>query len=500
MTNNTFNAPLRIAEIETRPGGGRIGITFCPGKKQNGASGLHDRDLAVDLNTIAQWNAAAVVTLTERFELEELMVPTLGEEVKRRFMEWHHLPISDYSVPDEAFEAEWPENSARLRTLLGTGSRILIHCKGGLGRAGMIAARLLVEMGDAAEVAIARVRAARDPGAIETNAQERWVEAGMKAAAVTVDPSETATHDRALGALVGLAVGDAVGTTLEFTNKPRTAVLHDMLGGGPFRLAAGDWTDDTAMALALADSLLERPDLDPSDLMRRFVDWHKNGTYSCTGTCFDIGIQTRNAIERYQRTGNPLAGSTDPGHSGNGALMRLSPVAIRHWGDRGLLRDVADRQTRTTHGSPETVDASLIFAEMLADAISGQALPAVVASPAAQRIKGSWRDAHRDKIRGSGYVVHSLQAAVWAVARTTNFRSAILLAANLGEDADTTAAITGQLAGAIYGRSAIPHDWLRQLAWRERIETTAARLFAQSADRPASLGAVASAAPPLFVD
>src|SRR5687768_16802819 len=100
MTNSTINAPLRIAEIETKPGGGRIGITFCPGKKQYGASGRHDRDLAVDLDQIARWNAAAVVTLTEQSELEDLKVPTLGEEVKRRFMEWHHRPIRDYSIPN----------------------------------------------------------------------------------------------------------------------------------------------------------------------------------------------------------------------------------------------------------------------------------------------------------------------------------------------------------------------------------------------------------------
>jgi ADP-ribosyl-[dinitrogen reductase] hydrolase len=483
--SNTINGPLRIAEIQTASGEGRIGITFCPGKKQDGLSGRHDRDLAVDLDVIARWNAAAVVTLTEQFELEELKVPTLGEEVRSRFMEWHHWPISDYSVPSEAFEASWPENSARLRRLLEAGSRILIHCKGGLGRAGMIAARLLVETGDAPKTAIARVRAERSPDAIETKAQERWVAKGVIAVPRAIDASKAAMRDRAIGALVGIAVGDAVGANLEFTKKPNRAVLHDMVGGGPFRLKAGQWTDDTAMALALADSLVERPELEATDLMRRFVDWHENGTYSCTGRCFDIGNQTSEALDRFRQSGNPLAGSTDSNHSGNGALMRLSPVAIRHWADRRLLCDVAERQTCTTHGSTETINASLIFAEMLADAISGQPLPAVVDSAAARRIKGSWRNTHRDEIRGSGFVAHALQAAVWAVARTTSFRSAILLAANLGEDADTTAAITGQLAGAIYGRSTIPQEWLDRLAWRERIEDIAARLFDESVARSA---------------
>jgi ADP-ribosyl-[dinitrogen reductase] hydrolase len=319
MTNSSITNPLRIAEIETTPGGGRIGITFCPGKKQDGASGRHDRDLAADLDVIARWNAAAVITLTEQYELEDL-------KVKRRFMEWHHWPISDYSVPDKNFEASWPENSARLRCLLGTGSRILIHCKGGLGRAGMIAARLLVETGDAPETAIERVRAARDPGAIETLEQERWVAKGVTAASWAIEASRSSMRDRALGALVGLAVGDAVGTTLEFTKKPGRVILNDMVGGGPFGLKAGQWTDDTAMALALADSLVERPDLDPTDLMERFVDWHENGSNSCTGTCFDIGNQTREALYRFLDSGDAKSGSTDPAHSGNGALMRLSPV------------------------------------------------------------------------------------------------------------------------------------------------------------------------------
>ncbi len=488
MTGSSGNNPLRIDELEAGPGVGCIGVTFCPGKKQNDAySGQHNRDLAADLDVIARWNAAAVVTLTEQFELDDLQVPNLGEEVRRRFMEWHHLPIRDMSVPDAAFKVSWTERSARLRTLLEGGSRILIHCKGGLGRAGMVAARLLVEMGHAPQTAIARVRAARSPKAIETPDQERWVADGAAAGPWSVETSEAAKRDRALGALIGLAVGDAVGTTLEFSGKPDRAVLHDMVGGGPFRLPAGHWTDDTAMALAFADSLLEWPKFDPADLMRRFADWHANGTYSCSGTCFDIGIQTRNALNRFLRSGNPMAGSTDPAQSGNGALMRLSPVAIRHWADRGLLRTVAERQTCTTHGSPEAVEASLIFAEMLADGIAGQPLPAVLASAAAQRIQGNWKDVHRDEIRGSGYVVHALQAAVWAVARTTNFRSAILLAANLGEDADTTAAIAGQLAGAIYGRSAIPQEWLDRLAWRERLEDTAAQLFAQSAGSAGSL-------------
>lgn len=472
--------PIRIAEIPVGTVGGMIGITFAPGKKQATAySGPHHRDLAIDLDVIAAWNGAAVVTLVESSELEALQIANLGEEVRRRFMEWYHLPITDVSVPDPGFEALWPDRSVQLRGLLERGGRILVHCKGGLGRAGMISARLLVELGAAPGDAIAAVRAVR-PGAIETKSQERWVEQGQAIQPISASLKRAAAQDRAVGALIGLAVGDAVGTTLEFQEKPRHAVLGDILGGGPFGLNCGEWTDDTAMALALTDSLLADPALDPHDLMRRFVDWYENGTYSCTGRCFDIGIATRSALDRFKRTGDPLAGSTDSRQSGNGALMRLSPVAIRYWRNQQTRQRVAELQTRTTHGSPDTIKASRLMADLLADLICGKSLTDVLTSPAAEAVDGRWRGLHRDAIRGSGYVVHSLQAAVWAVSRTTNFRSAVLLAANLGEDADTTAAITGQLAGAVYGLSGIPCEWLKCLAWRERIEGAAISLFEQA--------------------
>ncbi len=163
-----------------------------------------------------------------------------------------------------------------------------------------------------------------------------------------------------------------MGTTLEFRARDTTPPLTDIVGGGPFDLRPGQWTDDTAMALALADSLAAHPELDEHDLMERFVDWHERGTYSCTGVCFDIGSTTRAALARYTRTGNPVAGSTDPRAAGNGSLMRLAPVAIRHWADRPTLRDVAARQSRTTHAAPEAVDACVAYAELLADAIAGQ--------------------------------------------------------------------------------------------------------------------------------
>jgi len=468
---------LRIAEIPVGRSGGLLGVTFAPGKKQVSAySGTHDRDLHQDLDVVAAWGAAAVVTLVTGQELAELRIPTLGDEVRARFMEWHHLPIEDYHAPDAAFETAWPEASQRLRTLLEAGARVLVHCKGGLGRAGTIAARLLVEMGADPEQAICDVRAARSPDAIENRAQEDWVRNGRAAGGAASAAALPAARDRAIGALVGLAVGDALGTTLEFSRKPSKAVLHDMVGGGPFGLRPGQWTDDTAMALALADSLTAYPELDAHDLMERFVAWHRDGTYSCTGSCFDIGITTAEALRRFERTGNPFAGSTDPDKAGNGSIMRLAPVAIRHWSDRDTLLRVARDQSRTTHAAAEAVEACEALALILAEAIAGRSMPEIVTG-AASRVKGFRPGQPREEVRGTGYVVASLHAAMWAVSRTTSFETAVLLAANLGEDADTTAAVAGQIAGALYGLSGIPERWLAQLAWGARIQGMAEALF-----------------------
>ncbi len=293
---------------------------------------------------------------------------------------------------------------------------------------------------------------------------------------------------RALGSLVGLAVGDAIGTTLEFKPRDSYPPLTDMIGGGPFHLAAGQWTDDTAMALALGDSLRNFPHLEPDDLMMAFLAWRDSGRYSCTHTCFDIGLTTLQALEFFRHTHNPIAGRTDPESAGNGSLMRLAPVAIRHWRDRETLDRVAALQSRTTHGAPEAVDACRAYASILADAIAGASKNDLLearlprdggnwAGEVATVIAGSWATKSRDEIKSTGYVVASLEAALWCFANTATFAEAVLLAANLGDDADTVAAITGQLAGAHYGLSGIPEHWRERLAMYDLIELDAGRLF-----------------------
>ena len=194
--------------------------------------------------------------------------------------------------------------------------------------------------------------------------------------------SGTTRRDRAIGALLGLAVGDALGTTLEFTRRDAHEPVTDMIGGGPFGLAPGQWTDDTSMALCLADSLLANGGLDEADLMRRFVRWWRDGENSCTGDCFDIGNTVSAALGAFERDGVALAGSLGHWSAGNGSLMRLAPVALFWHDDRQAGEDAARRQSLTTHGAPAAVEACGHFAGLLIDAIEGAGKTELLASPA----------------------------------------------------------------------------------------------------------------------
>ncbi len=293
-----------------------------------------------------------------------------------------------------------------------------------------------------------------------------------------------ATKDRAIGALLGLAVGDAVGTTLEFTGRDTYRPLTDMVGGGPFGLSPGQWTDDTSMALCLADSLLACGTIDQKDLMNRFVRWLREGENSCTGRCFDIGNTVGSALAQFERDGNPVAGSTDPHSAGNGSLMRLAPVSIFWSNDRVAAAEAARAQSKTTHGAEAAIDACAYFSGILVDAIQGMPKEDLLrprkiegADEVVHVASGSWKGRSRKDIQSPGYVIHTLEAALWVVDNASDFKEAILLAANLGSDADTVAAVTGQLAGSIWGADEIPQSWKMRLAWRKHIENLGEQLF-----------------------
>ena len=301
----------------------------------------------------------------------------------------------------------------------------------------------------------------------------------------------TAPNDRFRGAMLGLACGDALGTTVEFKPRGRFEPLTDIVGGGPFGLKAGEWTDDTSMALCLAESLLAKKGTDLRDQLERYTFWWRHGKNSVTGSCFDIGNTVRSALENYAATNNPLAGSTDPMSAGNGSIMRLAPAALFYANSpiNIFLTKLAE-SSQTTHGASEAVHACQLFGYLISRALTSETKSDIFTldseflgelspdfSPKVQAI-GEQKYVGKDEldIRGSGYVVDSLEAAPWAFESTSGFEEGALKAVNLGDDADTTGAVYGQIAGAFYGEKGIPKHWLKKLAWREKITRLADRL------------------------
>jgi ADP-ribosyl-[dinitrogen reductase] hydrolase len=292
--------------------------------------------------------------------------------------------------------------------------------------------------------------------------------------------------DRFRGCLLGLAVGDAVGTAVEFLAPGMFEPVTDMIGGGPFDLEPGEWTDDTSMALCLATSLVEKDGFDPGDQMDRYCRWMKEGYLSSTGSCFDIGNTVSTALRRYQETGEAFSGSTDTYSAGNGSIMRLAPVPMFYFPDKEAAVRYSAESSRTTHGVDECLDACRLFADLLHNALAGEIKAKVLFSEAAgfegvEKIaaiaRGEYRVKTAEKIQGTGYVVDSLEAALWCFLYTDSFEEAILKAVNLGDDADTTAAVCGQIAGAYYGVSGIPEHWLDRLVMRQEITDLADRLY-----------------------
>ena len=306
-------------------------------------------------------------------------------------------------------------------------------------------------------------------------------------APVDVTSSTVERIERAVGALMGLAIGDAIGTTVEFVPREQIAEpLTGMVGGGPFDLQPGQWTDDTSMALCLGESLLEHG-FDMRDQLNRYLDWYENGYMSSTGICFDIGGTTADALDRYRRMGVSRAGSVDPNDAGNGSIMRLAPVVIYFQDEPKVAIHYAKEQSKTTHQTKECLQACQLMAEILLRALQGKPKEKILAisalalewTPGLRSIAmAQYRTKTVDEIRGTGYVVQSLEAALWCFSTTNTYAECVLAAANLGDDADTTAAVAGQIAGAFYRISGIPKAWQERVHMGSEIKRMAMRLMA----------------------
>jgi ADP-ribosylglycohydrolase len=256
--------------------------------------------------------------------------------------------------------------------------------------------------------------------------------------------------------------------------------LTNIVGGGPFGLQAGEWTDDTSMALCLAGCLVKCGGFDPVDQLERYVRWWREGHLSSYGRCFDIGVTVSAALAKFERTHQSDTGSTDPYSAGNGSIMRLAPVPLSYATQPAEAIERSAESSRTSHGAVTAVDACRYFGGLIVGAVGGVSKEELLAQrygvqralhPEINEVAGgSFKRREPPEIIGSGFVVRSLEAALWAFWSTHTFRAGGLAAANLGHYADTTAAVFGQLAGAFYGVDAIPDDWRSTLALRETIE------------------------------
>jgi ADP-ribosylglycohydrolase len=451
------------------------------------------------INRFLEVGVRHFVDLTEFGELV-LYEAILSEESRAANITatYQRFPIRDISVPRDA--AHLGEILLTIDRRIREGGAVFVHCWGGVGRTGLVVGCWLQEHGRTPDDALAELdrkwrtvkKSSGQTESPETRKQVDWVKIWPQRRR---DVQQLLLRDRYRGALLGLAVGDALGTTLEFKAPGTFQPITDMIGGGPFGLRPGQWTDDTSMALCLAESLIETRSFDPKDQMDRYCRWWKEGYLSSTGTCFDIGVTVRTSLESYLRAGEPFAGSTDPFTAGNGSLMRLAPVPLAFQANLGLAIHNAGENSRTTHGAPSAVDACRYFAGLLLGALKGRSKEEILSpsfwpgpdrdywqrhalSPAIAEIaNGSFRQKEPPAIIGSGFVVRSLEAALWAFHRCDSFREGALRAVNLGNDADTTGAIYGQLAGAFYGVNGIPQYWIERLAMRELIGEMADALF-----------------------
>ncbi len=300
-------------------------------------------------------------------------------------------------------------------------------------------------------------------------------------------------QDRQKGCLLGLAIGDAMGAPVEFMKRGSFETVTAYRSGGKFRLNAGEWTDDTAMALCLAKSLLESNGFAPVDQLNKYTSWMYEGYMSCTGKSIGLGKTCQRTLIRYSRTKLAYTDIKHEKFSGNGSLMRLAPVCIYYADNLDNAVHYSALSSKTTHGSPIAVDCCRymsyvifhlftfkdkqeIFSQKFKDDTYAYFSEYPLHETLEHIINGDFMKKIESEIFSSGYAIHSLEAALWSFYHTDTFEDAILKAVNLGDDSDTVGAITGQLSGAYYGLYGIPMKLLTSLGLGCRIKTIADKL------------------------
>jgi ADP-ribosyl-[dinitrogen reductase] hydrolase len=508
LARTSLTHPLAIAQLPI--GNGHIGLTLCPGKAGDSLLGLPwARDLQIDLDVVADWGADAVLTLIEAHEFDLLSVPDLGDAVKARGIEWHHFPIRDVDVPTKAAMAQWRGLSPRLHRIIEKGGRVLIHCRGGLGRAGTMAALMIAERGRPVAKAIADVRAAR-PGAIETTEQERWLHA------------QTVGQGSPLHAcLVGGAIGDSLGAEIEFQSLSQIRrqfpdVIPDLL---PHQGLRGAITDDTQMTLFTAEGILRarvrgavkgicHP---PSVIHHALLRWHRTQGGRPKVETDDVGLIEDPRLRVRRAPGNTCLSSLEESNQfgvparntskGCGTIMRVAPIALMF--PRDSVRSMAIETSALTHGHPTGQLAAAAWAEMLADVAAGGSLEDVAADTAkvydrlengqetAQAIRAALR-APRD---GSGETVEALgggwtaeealSIALYACLAGECFEHALQIAVRHGGDSDSTGAIAGNMLGLMEPEAALYRRWAEIVEGADIFSRLARDFHRLSSDRDA---------------
>ncbi|MEE9913213.1 MAG: ADP-ribosylglycohydrolase family protein [Deltaproteobacteria bacterium] len=530
MIKTSISHPLRIDEVKAPDSRGIIGMTLCPGKKIKSAlSGVWDRDLDIDLQAIQDWGAQALVNLMEEHEYDLLRVPDYVQKAHTYPMEFYHLPITDVHPPDERFNGLWKSAGPKLRQILLDGGKILLHCRGGLGRTGTVAAQLLVELGMPHKAAVKAVRDARH-GTIETRDQEKYV---YSCRPVYGKPSV----EYFAGCLLGGAVGDALGAAVEFDSIGTIRRQYGENGienYAPCYGRKGAITDDTQMTLFTAEGLLRVycrqshrgiPAVYPSMLHRAYLRWlttqdaksaHDHFNIAQDGWLLSVGdLHHRRApgntclsalqSAKMGAPDNPINSS-----KGCGGVMRAAPVGLFaakalqsagcHDTEWQEIFDLGCQAAAITHGHPSgylpagclatiiygiisglTIEESIIETLPILKKAKGheQTLDAIMLAMAFWKNKTVKPGPETIEKMGGGWVgEEALAISLYcALAAEGNIEKGICLAVNHSGDSDSTGSIAGNILGALQGKTAIPGHWLAELELKDVIEEVAGDLF-----------------------